>query len=316
MSKLLINEQPLQVIPSLAKAIGLNEAIFLQQLHYFLRISKNHAEGRSWVYNTIKDWQVEFSFWSLKTVQRTIENLELSGLVLSTDKFNKMKMDKTKWYSIDYEKLSEIAGKNASSPFSQNDQMEHTKTENAFSQNDQMSFSQNDQMEHTKTENAFSQNDQMSFSQNDQSNNQRDPKDINNNPLPLNGESANAEHSDVVGADNPHAGKKQNSIKVNYSAVAETYNTLVKELNSNLPLIANPSQLSDKRKKAIKKLAQVFIKRFEIETDVESALGEYFKDFLKSATNFYFGENNRGWKADFEYILRETTLDKVLEGNW
>lgn len=293
MSKLLINEQPLQVIPSLAKAIGLNEAIFLQQLHYFLRISKNHAEGRSWVYNTIKDWQVEFSFWSLKTVQRTIENLELSGLVLSTDKFNKMKMDKTKWYSIDYEKLSEIAGKNASSPFSQNDQMEHTKTEN-----------------------AFSQNDQMSFSQNDQSNNQRDPKDINNNPLPLNGESANAEHSEVVGADNPHAGKKQNSIKVNYSAVAETYNTLVKELNSTLPLIANPSQLSDKRKKAIKKLAQVFIKRFEIDNDVESALGEYFKDFLKSAPNFYFGENNRGWKADFEYILRETTLDKVLEGNW
>lgn len=137
-----------------------------------------------------------------------------------------------------------------------------------------------------------------------------------NNPLPLNGESANAEHSEVGGADKPHTGKKQNSIKVNYSAVAETYNTLVKELNSNLPLIANPSQLSDKRKKAIKKLAQVFIKRFEIDTDVESALGEYFKDFLKSATNFYFGENNRGWKADFEYILRETTLDKVLEGNW
>lgn len=293
MSKLLINEQPLQVIPSLAKAIGLNEAIFLQQLHYFLRISKNHAEGRSWVYNTIKDWQVEFSFWSLKTVQRTIENLELSGLVLSTDKFNKMKMDKTKWYSIDYEKLSEIAGENANSPFSKNDQMEHTKTEN-----------------------AFSQNDQMSFSQNDQSNNQRDPKDINNNPLPLNGESANAEHSEVGGADKPHTDKKQNSIKVNYSVVAETYNDLVKELNSNLPLIANPSQLSDKRKKAIKKLAQVFIKRFDIDTDVESALGEYFKDFLKSATNFYFGENNRGWKADFEYILRESTLDKVLEGNW
>ena len=128
--------------------------------------------------------------------------------------------------------------------------------------------------------------------------------------------SANAEHLEVGGADKPHTDKKQNSIKVNYSVVAETYNDLVKELNSNLPLIANPSQLSDKRKKAIKKLAQVFIKRFEIDNDVESALGEYFKDFLKSAPNFYFGENNRGWKADFEYILRETTLDKVLEGNW
>ena len=137
-----------------------------------------------------------------------------------------------------------------------------------------------------------------------------------NNPLPLNGESADAEPTEVGSRDKSYTDKKQNSIKVNYSAVAETYNTLVKELNSNLPLIANSSQLSDKRKKAIKKLAQVFIKRFEIESDVESALGEYFKDFLKSATNFYFGENNRGWKADFEYILRETTLDKVLEGNW
>lgn len=136
------------------------------------------------------------------------------------------------------------------------------------------------------------------------------------NPLPLNGESANAERTEVGGADKPHTDKKQNSIKVNYSAVAETYNDLVKELNSNLPLIANPSQLSDKRKKSIKKLAQVFIKRFDIDNDVESALGEYFKDFLKFAPNFYFGENNRGWKADFEYILRETTLDKVLEGNW
>ena len=136
-----------------------------------------------------------------------------------------------------------------------------------------------------------------------------------NNPLPLNGESADAEPTEVGSRDKSYTDKKQNSIKVNYSAVAETYNALVKELKSNLPLIANPAQLSDKRKKAIKKLAQVFIKRFEIDSDVEPALGEYFKDFLQSAPNFYFGENNRGWKADFEYILRETTLDKVLEGN-
>ena len=292
MSKLLINEQPLQVLPSLANIIGLNEAIVLQQLHFFLRISRTKVGGRSWVYNTINDWQSEFSFWSVKTVQRTIENLEKSGLVVSTDKFNKMKMDKTKWYTIDYQKLSEILPENEKTPFGQNDQMETPKKEN-----------------------AFGQNDQMTFGQNDQSNNQRN-KNINITPLSPCRESASAEHTEVGGVNNPHTGKKQNPIKVNYSAVAETYNTLVKELNSNLPLIANPSQLSDKRKKAIKKLAQVFIKRFEIESDVESALGEYFKDFLKSATNFYFGENNRGWKADFEYILRETTLDKVLEGNW
>lgn len=284
MSKLLINEQPLQVLPSLANIIGLNEAIVLQQLHFFLRISRNKIGGRSWVYNTINDWQAEFSFWSVKTVQRTIDNLEKSGLVVSTDKFNKMKMDKTKWYTIDYQKLSEILPENEKTPFGQNDQMETPKKENAFGQNDQ-------------------------------SNNQRN-KNINITPISPLGESANAEHTEVGGADKPHTDKKQKSISVNYSAVAETYNHLVKELNSNLPLIANPSQLSDKRKKAIKKLAQVFIKRFEIDNDVESSLGEYIKDFLQSAPSFYFGENNRGWKADFEYILRESTLDKVLEGNW
>lgn len=285
MSKLLINEQPLQVIPSLAKAIGLNEAIFLQQLHYFLRISKNRADGRSWVYNTIKDWQAEFSFWSLKTVQRTIENLEKMGLILSTDKFNKMKMDKTKWYSIDYEKLSEISGENAESPFSQNDQMECTKTEN-----------------------AFSQNDQMTFSQNDQSNNQRDPKTSNNNPLPLNGESANAEGETSILGENKKTSKAPS---INYSEIAQAYNDCVSSAGANLPLVADPSNLSDKRKRAVKKLSAIMLKRFG-DGSVD-AFRDYFADFIATANPFYFGENNRNWRADFEYLLRVETLDKTLE---
>lgn len=35
-AQLLINEPPLQVLPTLAKTIGLNEAIVLQQVHYWL----------------------------------------------------------------------------------------------------------------------------------------------------------------------------------------------------------------------------------------------------------------------------------------
>ena len=34
--KLLIDDQPLQVLPSLAEAIGLNEALILQQIHWLL----------------------------------------------------------------------------------------------------------------------------------------------------------------------------------------------------------------------------------------------------------------------------------------
>jgi hypothetical protein len=41
MSRLLINESPIMIIPSLAAKIGLNEAVVLQQIHYWLGISKH-----------------------------------------------------------------------------------------------------------------------------------------------------------------------------------------------------------------------------------------------------------------------------------
>ena len=36
MSRLLLEDEPLVVLPKLATVIGLNEAIILQQLHYWL----------------------------------------------------------------------------------------------------------------------------------------------------------------------------------------------------------------------------------------------------------------------------------------
>ena len=41
MSRLLINENPLQVLPTLAVKIGLNEAMILQQMHYWLNAYHN-----------------------------------------------------------------------------------------------------------------------------------------------------------------------------------------------------------------------------------------------------------------------------------
>ena len=106
MSRLLIKENPVMIIPSLAVKIGLNEAVVLQQIHYWLGISKHRIEGRIWVYNTYEEWQKQLPFWSVSTIKRTILSLEMKGLLLSAN-FNAMKMDKTKWYSIDYEKLQE-----------------------------------------------------------------------------------------------------------------------------------------------------------------------------------------------------------------
>ena len=108
MSKLLINESPLTFQPSLASAIGLNEAIVLQQIHYWLSNSKNKGyeqDGYKWVYNTYKEWQENnFPFWSENTVQRVFASLEEKGLVISIQPM-KSKYDRTKYYRIDYPKL-------------------------------------------------------------------------------------------------------------------------------------------------------------------------------------------------------------------
>lgn len=104
-SPLLINEPPLQILPSLAVAIGLNEAIVVQQVHYWLGLSANTRDGRVWVFKTYPEWRAEFPFWSEDTIGRTIRKLESAGLLLSTDKYNQIATDRTKWYSIDYDVL-------------------------------------------------------------------------------------------------------------------------------------------------------------------------------------------------------------------
>lgn len=107
MGSLLLDDQPLVIQPSLAKLIGLNEAIFLQQLHYWLQKSTHHYDGRAWVYNTYQSWQEQFPFWGVNTIRRIIEKLEQTGVIL-TGNYNQSKIDKTKWYTIDYDKLEDL----------------------------------------------------------------------------------------------------------------------------------------------------------------------------------------------------------------
>ena len=106
-SNILLDEQPLIVLPKLATFLGLNEAIVLQQLNYWLRKSTNVREERAWAYNSIGNWHKQFPFWSFETVKRTIRRLVDLEIVIKGN-FNRSSLDKTLWYAIDYEKLNVI----------------------------------------------------------------------------------------------------------------------------------------------------------------------------------------------------------------
>jgi hypothetical protein len=111
---MLIDEEPLVIIPAWAEAIGLNEAIVLQQIHYLMTTYKrvgqreNYRDGRWWVKKSIQDWQGDhFTFWSAKTVRNALDRLEKKGLVEGAF-FDQDKIDRTKWYTINYDKLREV----------------------------------------------------------------------------------------------------------------------------------------------------------------------------------------------------------------
>jgi hypothetical protein len=106
-SSLLIDEPPLQVLPTLAVAIGLNEAIFIQQLHWLLSHSGKAVKGQEgkWIYNTAEEWHEKFPFWSVSTIKRIITGLRKEGLI-KAGRFNRMTLDQTRWYTIDYEALN------------------------------------------------------------------------------------------------------------------------------------------------------------------------------------------------------------------
>ena len=109
-----MDEVPLMCQPSLAVKIGLNEALFIQQLHYWLTSSKVVRDGKHWVYNTVDEWNKQFPFWSKATLKRTIASLEKMGLIQSAN-YNRISIDRTKWYTIDYEALCALETKNENS---------------------------------------------------------------------------------------------------------------------------------------------------------------------------------------------------------
>ncbi len=95
-----MDEAPLVVIPSLATAIGLEEAIIVQQIHFWTRNSKvgKVIDGERWVFNTYDQWQEHFPWWSVATIRRVLNFLEKGGLVISCQPDGKM--SRKKYYRL------------------------------------------------------------------------------------------------------------------------------------------------------------------------------------------------------------------------
>jgi hypothetical protein len=137
---LLLNERPLQVLPTLAAVFGINEAIAIQQIHWVITIKHEHQDDKTfyedfmWCKYTLVQWGEKMPWLSGSSIFRLFKKLENEGIIKTIQPYASSR-DQTKWYRIDYDVLH-VRSKTASS---QNDDL-------PSSQIDQIRSSQNDYM--------------------------------------------------------------------------------------------------------------------------------------------------------------------------
>lgn len=106
---LLLSEPPRVFQVGLAELVGLEESIFLQQLHYRLVRTKHWIDGRPWVYNSYAEWEIEHPYWSHDQIQRIVTRLRKRGLV-ETRTLDRNPLQRRNWYTILYDNLAAQGG--------------------------------------------------------------------------------------------------------------------------------------------------------------------------------------------------------------
>ena len=128
----------------LATEIGLNEAIILQSIGYWVLRNraneKNIYDGKAWSYNSMKAFGEQFPFLTKRQIEYTLTKLQKDGLI-ETGNYNRMAFDRTKWYTL-----------------TEKGEMLLTKSTHCISQNEGIREQQNVKSDFTKCGNEISQN--------------------------------------------------------------------------------------------------------------------------------------------------------------
>jgi len=87
----------------IAVDFDLETAVFLNNMAFWtnhnVANNKHYLDGHYWTYNSIPAFSVLFPYWSTKQVERLLNKLTKSGLLLKGN-YNLKKYDKTCWYAL------------------------------------------------------------------------------------------------------------------------------------------------------------------------------------------------------------------------
>lgn len=128
---LLSSKNNIPINTQLAVEIGLNEAIVLRQVYYWVEHyeaeNKNFIEGKYWVYNSMKQWRSDnFPFMSEKTIERAFSSLRKKNLILVGD-YSQDRMKRPNWYTINDKEFDKLIKKITGEDDNSGEQKEESK---------------------------------------------------------------------------------------------------------------------------------------------------------------------------------------------
>lgn len=110
MTLLFTDQDVLLFSPRLAENIGLNEAIVLQQINYWITRDGggvNH-DGRKWIYNTLTQWREQLPFMSESTIKRSMNALKELGFI-DVQQLSGDGRDRTNYYTVNRQKVADVS---------------------------------------------------------------------------------------------------------------------------------------------------------------------------------------------------------------
>lgn len=290
-----------------AKKYGITEALILHSIRYYVEYHRtnltNIKNGRAWTYNSYRAFSKQFPYLTEYQIRYALNSLVTQGALL-VGTFNKMKKDKTRWYSVN-ESWAEIKVKGTGSPKLHDDD---------FDSPCDRGLSDDDFTNHTDEDLPPIEDDiyELFDGENLPVANFTPPCVKIHRPLPAGDvpvvptRSVPISSRSNIGIEPPIVKQPIEAYASHERLVADHFNQQATEARKTGSKIPNARDLTPKRLSRIRKLSKTRFKTIE-EWD------QYFAMVFKSKK--HRGQNGIEWAATFDWILKEEKIIELLEKN-
>ena len=294
---LLSSKNNILINTQLAVEIGLNEAIVLRQVYYWVEHyeaeNKNFIDGKYWVYNSMKQWRSDnFPFMSEKTIERAFSSLRKKNLILVGD-YSQDRMKRPNWYTINDKEFDKLIKKITG------------EDDNSGEQKEEIKETSKDNSNNTNSLSALRQNDCM------QSDTPTDCYNIYNNINNTYTENTNRDYSTKI-TPNSFSNEKDNSketLELHNSPVSEK-----QESESHISMSLGVKQKQSKEKPLrdmptrVKEMADNLVDDAELSEGVQECIAYFLEKYKRKNRKEHLPLRNETLQSVVEVMLSSLTV--------